>query len=108
MSDPSVAWAFENTDAIKWSALAEQDPMNVLTKAAEYGMKFGTVCGVEIDESRSIGGFARADREFDTAETETLVEMMHTLHALTADIKSISPETSAALRTMSVQYTHSQ
>jgi LuxR family transcriptional regulator len=108
MYDPSVAWAFKNTGAIKWSALAEQDPMNVLTKAAEYGMKFGTVCGVEIDESHSIGGFARADREFDTAETETLVKMMRTLHALTADVKSISPETSTALRTMSVQFTHSQ
>ncbi len=108
MSDPTVAWAFENTGAIRWSELTEQDSMNVLTKAAEFGLKYGTTCGVEVDESRSLGSFARADREFDTAETETLVGMMRTLHTLTADVKTISSETSAALRTMSVQFTHSE
>lgn len=107
MSDPTVAWGFENTGAIKWSELAEQDTMNVLTKAAEFGLKFGTTCGVEVDESRSIGSFSRTDREFDAAETKSLVEMMGKLHTLTADVKAISPETAAALRTMSVQFTHS-
>lgn len=108
MSDPTVTWGFENTGAVKWSALTEQDSMNVLTKAAEFGLNYGTACGVEVGESRSLGSCARADREFDATETETLVEMMGTLHALTADVKTISPETSAALRTMSVQFTHSE
>ncbi|MCO4848318.1 MAG: autoinducer binding domain-containing protein [Yoonia sp.] len=108
MSDPTVAWGFENTGAIKWSELAEQDTMNVLTKAAEFGLKYGTACGVEAGESRSLGSFARADREFDADETKMLVDMMTKLHMLTANIKTISPETNAALRTMSVQFTHSR
>ena len=108
MSDPTVAWGFENTGAIRWSELTEHDSMNVLTKAAEFGLKYGTACGIEAGESRSLGSFARADREFDAAETETLVEMMGNLHALTAEVKTISPKTSAALRTMSVQFTHSE
>ncbi|MFT5650738.1 MAG: LuxR family transcriptional regulator [Yoonia sp.] len=108
MSDPTVAWGFENTGAVKWSELAKQDTMNVLKKAAEFGLKFGMTCGVEVDGSRSIGSFSRTDREFDAAETKSLVGLMGTLHTLTANVETISPETSAALRTMSVQFTHSQ
>lgn len=108
MSDPTVAWGFENTGAIQWSALASVDAMDVLGKAAEFGLNYGITCGVEVGESRSIGSFARKDRDFNKTETKTLVEMMDNLQALTADLDTLSPETSAALRTMSVQFTHSQ
>lgn len=108
MSDPTVAWGFEHTGAITWSALAPQDQMGVLTKAAEFGLNFGTACAVEQGGSRSLSSFARADREFSDDETKVLIDMMGSLHALTADLDTLSPETSAALRTMSVQFTHSK
>jgi hypothetical protein len=33
---------------------------------------------------------------------------MENLHVATTDLDQVSPETSAAMRTMSVQFTHSQ
>ena len=68
MSDPTVAWGFENTGAIGWSDLTASDSAGVLAKAAEFGLKHGATCATGSDESRSIGSFARADRDFTDAE----------------------------------------
>lgn len=104
MSDPTVAWGFENAGAIRWSALT--DTAGMLEKAAEFDLKFGTTCAIEEGANRSIGSFARADREFSDAETAILVDHMDKLHAATANLTTLSPETAAELRMMSVQFTH--
>lgn len=106
LSDPTVAWGFENTGAIGWSQLATSDSAGVLSKAAEFGLKFGTTWAIEEGASRSIGSFARSDRDFSEAETAILSGYMESLHNATADIKDLSPETAAELRMMSVQFTH--
>lgn len=106
MSDPTVAWGFENVGAISWSGLADADSKGVLKSAGEYGLNFGTTCALEDDGSRSIGSFARNDREFTAQEQSTLMEKMENLHAAMANLKTLSPETANALRMMSVQFTH--
>jgi len=108
MSDPTVAWGFENTGHIAWSALADKDSAGVLAKAATFGMVYGLTCALEVDESRSISSFSRADRAFTSEETQQLLAQTENLHAITANLDSLSPETSAILRTMSVQFTHSR
>jgi len=108
MSDPTVAWGFENTGVARWSDLAAQDTAGVMSKAAEYGMPYGAVFAIEVAESRSLGSFARSDREFTESEIERMQAAVAKLHDLTADLERLSPETSAKLRTMSVQFTHSQ
>jgi LuxR family transcriptional regulator, quorum-sensing system regulator SdiA len=106
MSDPTVAWGFENVGAISWSELSSLDSKGVLKSASGYGLNFGTTCALEVDGSRSIGSFARADREFTDQERDVLIKKMDHLHAAMANIKTLSPETAAALRMMSVQFTH--
>tara|TARA_R110002096_G_scaffold275928_1_gene469649 strand:+ start:836 stop:1321 length:486 start_codon:yes stop_codon:yes gene_type:complete len=106
MSDPTVAWGFENTGAIGWSDLTASDSAGVLAKAAEFGLKHGATCATGSDESRSIGSFARADRDFTDAERAMCMEKLEILHAATSKMRALSPETAAALRTMSVQFTH--
>ena len=106
MSDPTVAWGFENTGSIGWSGLAPSDSEGVLAKAAEFGLKHGATCATGSDESRSIGSFARSDRNFTEDERAMFMEKLKMLHAATENMRALSPETAAALRTMSVQFTH--
>lgn len=106
LSDPTVAWGFENTGAIDWSELAATDTAGVLAKAAEFGLKFGSTCAIEDGADRSIGSFARADRAFSAEELALLTGYIESLHAATADIKTLSPELASELRMMSVQFTH--
>lgn len=106
LSDPTVAWGFENDGSINWTDLCESDSAGVLNKAAEFGLKFGATCATGANESRSIGSFARADRDFTDAERAMFLEKLEMLHRATTDMKTLSPETAAALRTMSVQFTH--
>ena len=105
MRDPTVAWGFENTGAVAWSALADNDEAGVLVKAGKHGMKFGLTCAVEHDGSRSLGSFARQDREFTAQETQTLRDATEQLHKLLTNIQDLSPETATALREMSINVT---
>ncbi len=106
MSDPTVAWGFENTGLISWADLKVDDTAEVLAKAAEFGLTHGATCATMRDDSRSIGSFARTDRDFTPQERDMFMERLEMLHHVTADMKTLSPETAAALRTMSVQFTH--
>ncbi len=106
MTDPTVHWGFENRGAVDWADLAESDTQGVMTEAANYGLKFGMTCSFG-DESRpSIGSFARGDRAFNPDEAQELGQHLADLHALTDNLKVLSPETAEALRKLSIEYTH--
>lgn len=107
MRDPTVAWSFENTGAVRWSDLIAQDAAGVMEPAAKHGMKFGLTCAVETEGKRSLGSFARGDREFDAAETKTLLSTIHQLHELLEEIEDLSPEAAAELKRMSIRTTRS-
>lgn len=104
MSDPIVAWCFENTGYTRWSDL--DDPAGVLVKAADYGLKYGVVCAIEIGGTRSMAGFARSDREFADEEITKLTDSFKDLHNNTADQAKLSPETIQQLKKMSILVTH--
>ena len=70
MSDPIVAWSFENTGAKRWSDL--DDPAGVLVTAAEYNMKYGVVCAISHGGTSSMAGCSRAEREYTDAEIDQL------------------------------------
>jgi len=105
MSDPTVHWGFDNEGTTRWSDLAPMDNAGVLQLAASHGLNFGLTCSVSEGTSRSFASFSHADREFDDAEAATLLETITTLHQETAKIRTLSPETTAALQKMAVQFT---
>lgn len=106
MSDPTVAWAFVNTGYIRWSDLADQDVLKIYEQSAPYGMKFGSAIGIEIDDTRSIGGFARPDREYTVEEMEQLQDYIQQLHILTASKTGMDAKLRNELHELSVKMTH--
>ena len=106
MSDPCVAWAFQNTGRTRWSDLAEMDTLDILGQGAEFGMKFGASVGVENGTTRSIAGFARPDREYTDAELDQLFVHVQQLHDLTASETGMSEELREELLRLSIEMTH--
>lgn len=106
MHDPIVRWGFENTGTIRWTELACDDPMGILEQARPHGLVYGFACAVENGGTRSVAGFARADREFTDAEIAGIATEVANLHDETAKAGALSPETREELRQMSVRFTH--
>lgn len=104
MSDPMVAWGFENLGALRWSAL--EDPAGVMAKAGDFGMKYGIVVTAVSDDSRSICGFANAEREFTDPEIADIALNVTRLHDFTAEHSRLTPETVEQLKKMSIMVTH--
>ncbi len=110
MSDPTLGWGFDNTGFIRWDDLRPVDQFGLLDKAAEFGIKYGITCARECRGNRagirSIGSFARSDRDFTDAEAEELHAAFAELHDGTEDQAQLSPETVQQLRNMSIMVTH--
>jgi len=104
MSDPMVAWAFQEVGSLRWSQL--DDPNGVFTKAAEYGMTYGVVVSVASDDSRTICGFANADREFTDQEITQIEALVLSIHQNTADTAQLDAATVDQLKKMSIMVTH--
>ena len=109
VQDPTVAWGFENVGVVRWSALAEQDTVGVLSKAATYGINYGISCAKESldnDGIRSMGSFARNDRDFTDEEVALVSRGFDALHDGTENQAQLSPEVVQQLRNMSIMVTH--
>lgn len=104
MSDPTVAWCFENTGTLRWSDL--DDPAGVMKAAADNGLSYGAIYATVDGGSRSMAGFARNDREFTDDEIDQMVVLVDRLHAATADQAQLSEETVKQLKNMSIMVTH--
>lgn len=87
LCDPLVSWAFSTEGTIRWSALTFPDPHNVLGQAMAFGLRYGIAVSEGPASSRSIGGFAREDREFTDGEIAAIVDLVRVLHR-----ESIPPE----------------
>ena len=99
MNDPTVLWGFENDGTIKWSDLKALDVKNVLEAASGFGMNFGiTWASAAPGEYRSIGSFARSDREFTNDEVEELVTLAQDLHEATIGLTPLKEEDVDVLR----------
>ncbi|MEL6840165.1 MAG: autoinducer binding domain-containing protein [Pseudomonadota bacterium] len=110
MSDPTLAWGFENVGVTRWAALSDQDHAGVLKLAAEYDIKFGITCAEETiakaDGIRSVGSFARNDRDFTDGEVAEIMSRFKTLHTATETQAQLSPDVVEQLRKMSILVTH--
>lgn len=81
--DPIIRWAYENTGKCRWSALALDDTKKVMCQAHEHGLLYGVVASYrdeKNDGQRTLGTFARSDREFHDSEIDLLFEMLISLH----------------------------
>jgi LuxR family transcriptional regulator len=105
MQDPLVLWGLTETGVLSWDVLADCDPAGVFPRARRHGLAHGVAVSLDRRGSRSIGGFARSDRDFTAAERETTRDLMTALHDATALTMPRSPETRQALRSLSVAFT---
>lgn len=110
MRDPTLSWGFENTGVVRWSALKDQDTAGVLKLAAEHGIPFGITCAKESVDAkngiRSVGSFARGDRDFTDEEVAAISAAFDHLHDETEDQAQLPPETVRILKAMSIMVTH--
>ncbi|SEM44860.1 LuxR family transcriptional regulator [Loktanella fryxellensis] len=97
VTDPTIHWGFAHTGACRWSALPA--PVGgVLSRAADHGLRFGVVCAVAQGGGRSLGSFARSDRELTAPETAQALQILTDLHTLALNVDTLSPAEAARLR----------
>lgn len=104
LHDPVVRWGFENEGTIRWSGL--EDPAGIMTRAAEYGLKYGAVIALVRNGGRSMAGFARSDRELTDAEIAAMKADLSELHDVTERAEALSPSVHTTLKQMSIFLTH--
>lgn len=81
--DPVIRWCYQNTGIIRWSEIISNDPHGVLARAAAGGLRYGAAAAVLDDAAgvqRSLGYFARGDREFNEGEMAQLLAHLVRLH----------------------------
>lgn len=98
MRDPLVAWGFSTTGHTRWSELAFPDTFGILTEAAGYGLVYGASVACGPVSSRTIGGAARADREFTDGEIAKIAAIINHLHEMTLPPDSLTDAQIEALR----------
>ncbi|WP_370161423.1 helix-turn-helix transcriptional regulator [Limimaricola soesokkakensis] len=77
LDDPASRWSLENDGAIRWSALADHDPLKSAALSAEPDLPYGGVVAYHgADNLRSYGLFFRGDREYLDTELAHLVELV--------------------------------
>ncbi len=106
MCDPLVAWALAHEGCLRWSALCAPDPYDILGQACAYGLNFGVAVSYGPNGSRSIGGFARADREFSDDEIAQISDLVSLMHHDAAPPERLSVAQLDALRLIANGYRH--
>ncbi len=107
LRDPAVFWGYHNTGFIRWRDLTDDDPADVMGKAAEHGMTYGATIALVEQGSRSMGGFGRADRDYLDAEIAEITKVASDLHSATLGLSVLSQEDMDALTRMSINLSHS-
>lgn len=98
MCDPIVSWGFSSEGFVRWSALDFPDPHDVMGQARSFGLNYGVAVSHGPTSSRSIGGFARADREFTDAEINQIHETVRLLHKESTPPEDLTAAQRHALR----------
>ncbi len=108
LCDPIVSWGFSATGSVRWSELNFPDPHDVLGQAKEFGLNYGVAVAHGQTSSRSIGGFARGDREFTSDEIEKIVETVKLLHKEATPPDSLTAAQRHALRLVASGCRHAE
>jgi len=108
MDDPTVAWGFANSGAIRWSELAagaDRKGLRVFEAARRHGLRFGVSVAIPNNDGRSIASAARGDREYTDAEIAEFSKIVEALHEATGADHVLSDEDHAVLRRLSIHLT---
>ncbi len=100
LADPTVFWGFGNDGSVRWSEIDLPDPHGIVAQAAAHGLKYGVTAACGPTSSRTIGGFARDDREFIDAEMAEIEEIITELHEAATPPEQLNPAQRMALRLM--------
>jgi LuxR family transcriptional regulator, quorum-sensing system regulator SdiA len=106
--DPLVSWGFSREGAVRWSALPMPDPHGILIEAAEHDLRFGVAVSCGPISSRSIGGFARSDREFTDTEISMIESTVRLIHEAATPTDKLTPAQRHALRSIATGYRHAE
>lgn len=98
LADPTVFWGFGQTGAIRWSDIDLPDPLNILGQARDYGLCYGIAVSTGPTASRTIGCFARGDREFTDPEIGLIRALVEKLHHRATPPETLTPAQRTALR----------
>lgn len=108
LSDPVVGWGFANEGCCRWSALDIPDPNKILEQGKEFGLNYGVAVSHGALSSRTIGGFARSDREFNDSELQQIHETVKLLHEEATPPESLTPAQRHALRLVASGSRHAE
>lgn len=108
LCDPLVSWGFGTEGAVRWSELNYPDPHQVMEQAKAFGLNFGVAVSYGPTSSRSIGGFARPDREFTDSEIEAIADLVRILHRETTPPDRLSGPQLEALRLIAKGFRYSE
>ena len=103
--DPTVRWGLQNLGHVRWSDLERIDSHGVLDDAKDFGLMNGVAIAVMQSETRSIGSFARADREYHEDEMTGLEARLAELHMATIGTSDLSARDKRALTELSIKLT---
>lgn len=106
MHDPVAHWGLQNVGRIRWADLEAIDSRGVLEDAKDFGMMNGVAISLVNSGSRSIAGFARADRDYDDLEIAALEDALARLHRETMRLGDLSAGDQLALTELSIRLTH--
>lgn len=98
LADPMVFWGFGNDGAIRWSEIDLPDPHGILDQARSHGLTYGVAVAFGPTASRTIGGFARDDREYNDDEIARISEIVEKLHIASEPPEQLTSAQRMALR----------
>jgi LuxR family transcriptional regulator len=108
LCDPLVSWGFGNEGAVRWSGINHPDPHDVFGQAAAFGLTYGVAVSHGPVSSRTIGGFARGDREFTDAELAAIQTIVRQLHDDSTPPESLTAAQRMALRLIAKGSRHAE
>lgn len=108
LADPMVFWGFGNDGAIRWSDIDLPDPHDIFGQARAFGLKYGVAVSLGPTSSRTIGGFAREDREFEDREIAKIQEIVAQLHAASEPPEQLTAAQRMALRLIAKGNRHAE
>lgn len=100
LRDPMVAWAFsqDKPGATRWSAITIPDTFDIWGQAASYGLKYGVAVTCGPNDSRTIVGASRSDREFTDEEMAHIKDLVVQMHEVSKPPTELTKAQVQALR----------
>ncbi|MGH1368079.1 MAG: autoinducer binding domain-containing protein [Maritimibacter sp.] len=108
LADPTVFWGFGHDGWIRWSEVDLPDPHNILGQARSFGLEYGVVVAHGPTASRTIGGFARQDREYNEDEIAQIQQIVVQLHEDSTPPEHLTSAQRMALRLIAKGSRHAE